>query len=426
MDGSRVILECLIKEGVDIVFGYPGGAVIPLYDALYDYKDKIKHIRTSHEQGAVHAADGYARSSGNVGVCFLTSGPGATNAITGIATAYMDSSPMVCFSGQVPTSLLGKDSFQEIDITGVTLSVTKHNFLIRDAKDLPKTIKEAFENTKAFSSFYISMVATGEMSGNLDEVMDKLSIYYDKEQKLKSKIVSILIYPAILVVSMIISFTAILIFLIPNFEEIYADNTIQTPLITKILIFLSHLIRDDFILIIGIIVLTIGGFIYFKKNSQKFNEILNKLYFKTPLVKTFNQLIITNKFVKALSILISSGVQIVYSIETSAKVMDNDYIYQKICESNELIKKGNSIGSSLKKVEELPSLFLSMVVIGEESGRLDNILGTVSEYYENELDSKLERGTKYFENFLTLFIGIIVGIAVISMMMPMFDAVASI
>ena len=138
MDGSRVILECLIKEGVDIVFGYPGGAVIPLYDAL-------KHIRTSHEQGAVHAADGYARSSGNVGVCFLTSGPGATNAITGIATAYMDSSPMVCFSGQVPTSLLGKDSFQEIDITGVTLSVTKHNFLIRDAKDLPKTIKEAFK-----------------------------------------------------------------------------------------------------------------------------------------------------------------------------------------------------------------------------------------------------------------------------------------
>jgi len=145
VDGSRVILECLIKEGVDIVFGYPGGAVIPLYDALYDYKDKIKHIRTSHEQGAVHAADGYARSSGNVGVCFLTSGPGATNAITGIATAYMDSSPMVCFSGQVPTSLLGKDSFQEIDITGVTLSVTKHNFLIRDAKDLPKTIKEAFK-----------------------------------------------------------------------------------------------------------------------------------------------------------------------------------------------------------------------------------------------------------------------------------------
>lgn len=145
MDGSRVILECLIKEGVDTIFGYPGGAVIPLYDALYDYKDKIKHVRTSHEQGAVHAADGYARSSGKVGVCFLTSGPGATNAITGIATAYMDSSPLVCISGQVPTSLLGKDSFQEIDITGVTLSVTKHNFLVRKSEDLPKTIREAFK-----------------------------------------------------------------------------------------------------------------------------------------------------------------------------------------------------------------------------------------------------------------------------------------
>jgi len=145
VDGSRVILECLIKEGVDTIFGYPGGAVIPLYDALYDYTDKLNHVRTSHEQGSVHAADGYARSSGKVGVCFLTSGPGATNAITGIATAYMDSSPLVCFSGQVPTALLGKDSFQEIDITGVTLSVTKHNFLIRKAEDLPKTIKKAFE-----------------------------------------------------------------------------------------------------------------------------------------------------------------------------------------------------------------------------------------------------------------------------------------
>ena len=145
MNGSRLILECLIKEGVDTIFGYPGGAVIPLYDALYDYTDKLNHVRTSHEQGAAHAADGYARSSGKVGVCFLTSGPGATNAITGIATAYMDSSPLVCFTGQVPTTLLGEDSFQEIDITGVTLSVTKHNFLLRKVEDLPKTIREAFK-----------------------------------------------------------------------------------------------------------------------------------------------------------------------------------------------------------------------------------------------------------------------------------------
>ncbi|HBG5346554.1 TPA: biosynthetic-type acetolactate synthase large subunit [Clostridioides difficile] len=144
MNGAKVILECLKKEGVDTVFGYPGGAVIPLYDALYDYSDDFKHIRTSHEQGLVHAADGYARSTNTVGVCFTTSGPGATNAITGIATAFMDSSPMVVISGQVPTSLLGKDSFQEIDITGATLSMTKHNYLVRNTKELVPTIKEAF------------------------------------------------------------------------------------------------------------------------------------------------------------------------------------------------------------------------------------------------------------------------------------------
>ncbi|MCC0627956.1 MULTISPECIES: biosynthetic-type acetolactate synthase large subunit [unclassified Clostridioides] len=145
MNGAKVILECLKKEGVDTIFGYPGGAVIPLYDALYDYSDDFRHIRTSHEQGLVHSADGYARSTNTVGVCFTTSGPGATNAITGIATAFMDSSPMVVISGQVPTSLLGKDSFQEIDITGATLSMTKHNYLVRNTKELVPTIKEAFK-----------------------------------------------------------------------------------------------------------------------------------------------------------------------------------------------------------------------------------------------------------------------------------------
>lgn len=144
MQGANLIIECLIKEGVTTMFGYPGGTVIPIYDALYDYTDKIKHVRTSHEQGAVHAADGYARSSGKTGVCVITSGPGATNAVTGIATAYMDSSPLVVISGQVGTSLLGKDTFQEIDITGVTYSITKHNFLVRDLKELPNIIREAF------------------------------------------------------------------------------------------------------------------------------------------------------------------------------------------------------------------------------------------------------------------------------------------
>ncbi|MBU3180821.1 biosynthetic-type acetolactate synthase large subunit [Clostridium psychrophilum] len=145
LSGAQILLKCLKEQEANIVFGYPGGAVIPLYDALYDELDYFTHIRTAHEQAAVHAADGYARATGKVGVCFVTSGPGATNTVTGIATAYMDSIPMVVITGQVARSLLGRDSFQEIDIMGITLSVTKHSCIIKDEKDLAGEIRKAFE-----------------------------------------------------------------------------------------------------------------------------------------------------------------------------------------------------------------------------------------------------------------------------------------
>ena len=142
--GADIIIECLIEEGVDTVFGYPGGQVIPLYDAIYRNKGRIRHILTAHEQGASHAADGYARSTGKPGVCIATSGPGATNLVTGLATAYMDSVPMVAITGNVPMALLGKDSFQEVDIAGITLSITKHNYIVKRVEDLASTIREAF------------------------------------------------------------------------------------------------------------------------------------------------------------------------------------------------------------------------------------------------------------------------------------------
>ena len=144
LNGSQIILECLLEQGVDTVFGYPGGAVLNIYDALYDYSDKITHILTSHEQGASHAADGYARSTGKTGVVIATSGPGATNLVTGIATAYMDSIPMVAITGNVATSLLGLDSFQEVDITGITKPITKHNCIIKDVSELADAIRTAF------------------------------------------------------------------------------------------------------------------------------------------------------------------------------------------------------------------------------------------------------------------------------------------
>jgi len=144
LNGAEIIIECLKEQGVDTVFGYPGGQILNVYDALYKHSDEIRHILTSHEQGASHAADGYARATGKVGVCFATSGPGATNLVTGIATAYMDSVPMVAITCNVGVPLLGKDSFQEIDITGITMPITKHNYIVKNIRELADTIRKAF------------------------------------------------------------------------------------------------------------------------------------------------------------------------------------------------------------------------------------------------------------------------------------------
>lgn len=149
INGSQIVIECLIEQGVDTVFGYPGGCILNIYDELYKNSNRITHILTAHEQGASHAADGYARATGKVGVCMATSGPGATNLVTGIATAYMDSIPVVAITCNVGKSLLGRDSFQEIDITGVTLPITKHNFLIKDISELADTIRQAFYIAKS-------------------------------------------------------------------------------------------------------------------------------------------------------------------------------------------------------------------------------------------------------------------------------------
>ena len=149
LTGAEIIIECLLEQGVDTVFGYPGGAILNVYDALYQYGDKINHVLTSHEQGASHAADGYARATGKVGVCLATSGPGATNLVTGIATACMDSVPVVAITCNVGTALLGKDSFQEVDIAGIVMPVTKHSYIVKDVTKLAETIRKAFSIAKS-------------------------------------------------------------------------------------------------------------------------------------------------------------------------------------------------------------------------------------------------------------------------------------
>ena len=145
LNGSEIVVECLKEQGVDTVFGYPGGSILNIYDALYQHSDEIRHILTSHEQGAAHAADGYARATGKVGVCMATSGPGATNLVTGIATAYMDSVPMVAITANVNLPMLGKDSFQEVDIAGVTIPITKHSYIVKNVTELAPTLRKAFD-----------------------------------------------------------------------------------------------------------------------------------------------------------------------------------------------------------------------------------------------------------------------------------------
>ncbi|OUP64979.1 acetolactate synthase, large subunit, biosynthetic type [Drancourtella sp. An177] len=182
LTGAEIVIECLKEQGVDTVFGYPGGAILNVYDALYKHKNEITHILTSHEQGAAHAADGYARATGKVGVCFATSGPGATNLVTGIATAYMDSIPVVAITCNVGVSLLGKDSFQEIDIAGITMPITKHNYIVKDVNDLAKTIRRAFIIAKRGRPGPVLIDIPKDVTANLAEYEPKMIVPPEKKE----------------------------------------------------------------------------------------------------------------------------------------------------------------------------------------------------------------------------------------------------
>ena len=173
LTGSEIVIECLKEQGVDTVFGYPGGTILNVYDALYRHSDEIKHILTSHEQGAAHAADGYARATGKVGVCMATSGPGATNLVTGIATAYMDSIPVVAITANVNLPALGKDSFQEVGIAGVVMPITKHSYIVKDVTKLADTLRRAFHIAKSGRPGPVLVDITKDVTANTCEFTPK-------------------------------------------------------------------------------------------------------------------------------------------------------------------------------------------------------------------------------------------------------------
>ncbi|MGL5694862.1 MAG: type II secretion system F family protein [Peptostreptococcaceae bacterium] len=288
------------------------------------------------------------------------------------------------------------------------------------------SISKSFQKTNKFSKFFTSMIKTGEVSGNLDIVMLRLSEYYEKEHKLKSKIKGMLIYPLFLVVTSIIVALFMFIVIIPNYQVVFLNNGMEPPIITKILIGVSVIIREyyAFICILNLFILLI--ILYKIKTSIKLKNKIDVLKLKMPFIRNITKLIMTTKFSRAFYILNKSGVEITEAIEISSQVIDNHVLDKEISKCKESIMRGNTIGESLSIVQVFPKLFLNMIKIGEESGKLDNSLEAINKFYEQELESKIEQNMKLIEPAIIVVIGIFMGALVISMLMPMFDTISSI
>lgn len=287
-------------------------------------------------------------------------------------------------------------------------------------------ITESFEKINLFSSFFINMIRAGELSGNLDKIMSDLAKYYESEEKLKSKIINISIYPIILIIMSIISGFFILVFIIPNFEMIFEANGINPPLLTKILIGISAFVREKYLYIFFIPLISILLSCYLIKYNAKVKYIKDKLKLKIPFTNQMIILLITTRFCKTLNILVESGVQIVDAIDISSKVIDNDFVYDKLSISREYIMRGNNISYSINKSGIFSNSFISMLKIGEESGSLDDTLSVANDFYSEELNIKIEKTMKLAEPIVTVAIGLVIGLFIIAMVIPMFDAINSI
>ena len=288
------------------------------------------------------------------------------------------------------------------------------------------SISQSFQKTNKFSKFFVSMVKAGEISGNLDAVMGRLSEYYDKEYKLKSKIKSVLIYPVILIILSIIASIFMLVEMIPNFQMIFENNDTEPPFITNLLINLSAFLKNNYLILTIINVFIIIYLLYKIKTSKKIKIYIEKMQLKIPIIKNLIKIIITTKFSRAFYILNKSGIEITEAIEISSQVVDNHILYKEILNCKDSIIRGNSIGDSLKMVQAFPNLFLGMIEIGEENGCLDKTLLSINKFYEQELDNKIEYSMKLIEPVIIGIVAVIIGVIVISMLLPMFDAISSI
>lgn len=284
------------------------------------------------------------------------------------------------------------------------------------------TISDSFQKTNSFSNFFISMVDAGEISGNLDKIMNDLYIYYDKEYKLKSKIITMSIYPILLIIISLLSMMFMIFFIMPNFQRIFENNGISSPIMTTIIMNISKFIRENYLFLNISFITFIAFFIYKLENNEKLKLSISRLKFKVPIIKNINTLIITTRFSRVFGILMQSGVQVIDAVTISSKIIDDSYIFNKLAISNQYIKQGNRLSESLDKPQVFPNLFISMINIGEESGKLDDTLNTITTFYENDLDNKINQIIKLVEPIIIIILSLVIGTFMLSMILPMFDS----
>lgn len=311
-------------------------------------------------------------------------------------------------------------------INASTVNMSKVLSLVKKNIEKGRNLTQSFAMTNSFSNFFLSMVYAGEVSGNIDFVFNEMSNYYDRECKLKSKLIGALTYPLLVVIVSIVAFNFIMIFVVPNFKMAFNMDNDNLPAYTLIVFKISEFLRRNLIILVILTTLIVISLYSLLKDNTKFKENIDERILKLPVVGKIYTLILTDKFSRTMSILMKSGVNIGEAIDISTRVIDNVYVSSKMKFAKQSIESGSNISVSLKKTSLFPELFISMIFSGEISGKFDESLYLAGVYYSNELDIKLEQYIKLIEPIMIVIVGILVGLTMVAILSPMFDMISSI
>lgn len=307
---------------------------------------------------------------------------------------------------------------------GKNLSET--SYLVRKKIGSGMSLSDSFSRTDRFTEFFVEMVRAGEVSGNLDRVFEELSIYYDKEHNLRSKLLNIMIYPTMLIFLSTVIFNFILVKIIPVFAESLDINGVELPTLTRIIIRYSRFLNENALIFFSSIILLVIAIIYKFKNSYSLKIRLQKARVRVPVLRDIYKLILSVKFSTTMSMLLSSGVGVLDAMDISSQALENTYIYSRIFMARKFIKRGNSVTNALNVTDIFPESFTNILKAGEISGMMDESFYSLRIYYEKELDIFFDKMIKLIEPIMIIVIGLVIGVGVISIVLPMFDAISSI